>query len=106
VHAQMAHSATVLAAYTSLRAVTAEYGTLDSKVSWAVNLATAATTGNAYTIGIAGRFARMNGWTEAQIVALREGTATGDTKIDMLTNLVREAAANAGNVTDATWQAA
>src|SRR3984957_19988383 len=39
-HAQMAHSPAVLAAYTSLRAVTAEHGTLDSKVSWALNLAT------------------------------------------------------------------
>ena len=31
-HAQMAHSPAVLAAYTSLRAVTAEYGTMDPKV--------------------------------------------------------------------------
>ena len=67
VHAQMAHSPAVLAAYTSLRAVTAEHGTLGPKVSWALNLATAATVGNDYMIGIASRFARMNGWTEAQI---------------------------------------
>jgi hypothetical protein len=106
VHAQMAHSPAVLAAYTSLRAVTAEHGTLDPKVSWALNLATAATVGNDYMIGIASRFARMNGWTEAQIVALRTGTTTGDAKIDALTRVVREAAANSGNVTDATWKAA
>jgi hypothetical protein len=106
VHAQMAHSPAVLAAYTSLRAVTAEHGTLDPKVSWALNLATAATVGNDYMIGIASRFARMNGWTEAQIAALRTGTTTGDAKIDALTRVVREAAANSGNVTDATWKAA
>ncbi|GAB7545992.1 carboxymuconolactone decarboxylase family protein [Cupriavidus sp. CuC1] len=106
VHAQMAHSPAVLAAYTSLRAVTAEHGTLDPKVSWALNLATAATVGNDYMIGIASRFARMNGWTEAQIAALRTGTTTGDTKIDALTRVVRQAAANSGNVTDATWKAA
>jgi hypothetical protein len=105
-HAQMAHSPAVLAAYTSLRAVTAEHGTLDPKVSWALNLATAATVGNDYMIGIASRFARMNSWTEAQIAALRKGTTTGDTKIDALTSVVREAAANSGNVTDATWKAA
>ena len=105
-HAQMAHSPAVLAAYTSLRAVTAEHGTLDPKVSWALNLATAATVGNDYMIGIASRFARMNGWTEAQIVALRTGTTTGDAKIDALTRVVREAAANSGNVTNATWKAA
>jgi len=39
----MAHSPAVLAGYTSLRAVIAEHGTLDPKVGWALNLATAAT---------------------------------------------------------------
>jgi hypothetical protein len=106
VHAQMAHSPAVLAAYTSLRAVIAEHGTLDPKVGWALNLATAATVGNEYMIGIASRFARVNGWTEAQIAALRTGTTTGDTKIDALTSVIREAAANSGNVTDLTWKAA
>ena len=105
-HAQMAHSPAVLAAYASLRAATAEHGTLDPKVSWALNLATAATVGNDYMIGIASRFAGMNGWTETQIVALRTGTTTGDARIDSLTLVVREAAANTGNVTDATWKAA
>jgi hypothetical protein len=106
VHAQMAHSPAVLAGYTSLRAVTAEYGTLDPKVSWALNLATAATVGNDYMIGVASRFARANGWAEAQIAALRKGTTTGDAKIDALTSVVRDATANSGNVTDATWKAA
>jgi alkylhydroperoxidase/carboxymuconolactone decarboxylase family protein YurZ len=105
-HAQMAHSPAVLAAYTSLRAVTAEHGRLDPKVSWAVNLATAAAVGNDYMIGIASRFALTNGWSEAQIAALRKGTTTGDTKIDALTSVVREAAANSGKVTDVTWAAA
>jgi hypothetical protein len=106
VHAQMAHSPAVLAAYTSLRAVIAEHGTLDQKASWALNLTTAATVGNDYMIGIASRFARINGWTEAQIAALRTGTTTGDSKIDTLTRVVREAAGNSGNVTDVTWKAA
>jgi hypothetical protein len=106
VHAQMAHSPAVLAGYSSLRAVTAEYGTLDPKVSWALNLATAAAVGNDYMIGIASRFAGMNGWSPAQIAALRTGATTGDTKIDALTRVVREAAANSGKVSDATWKAA
>jgi carboxymuconolactone decarboxylase family protein len=105
-HAQMAHSPAVLASYTSLRAVIVEHGLLDPKVSWALNLATAATVGNDYMIGIASRFARVNGWTEAQIAALRKGTTTGDTKIDALTLVVREAAANSGSVADVTWKAA
>src|SRR5882724_5502154 len=106
VHAQMAHSPAVLAGYSSLRGVTAEYGTLDPKVSWALNLAVAATVGNDYMIGIASRFAAMNGWSEAQVAALRTGTGTGDTRVDALTRVVREAAASSGNVTDVTWQTA
>ncbi|WP_179401669.1 carboxymuconolactone decarboxylase family protein [Burkholderia guangdongensis] len=105
-HAQMAHSPAVLAAYTSLRAVIAEHGTLDPKVSWALNLAIAGTVGNDYMMGIASRFARMNGWTDAQITALRTGATTGDTRIHALTDLVREAAAHSGKVTDATWKVA
>jgi len=106
VHAQMANSPAVLAGYASLRAVTVEHGTLDPKVAWALNLATAATVGNDYMIGVASRFARVSGWTDAQIAALREGTTTGDTKIDALTSVVREATANSGKVTDTTWRAA
>ena len=105
-HAQMAHSPAVLAAYASLRGVVAEHGALEPKVSWALNVATAAAVGNGYMIGIATRFARMNGWTEEQIFALRSGTSTGDARIDVLARLVREAAANSGSVTDASWKAA
>lgn len=105
-HAQMAHSPAVLAAYASLRAITAEHGTFGPKVSWALNVATAAAVGNGYMIGIASRFARMSGWTEEQVATLRAGAATNDPRIDVLTSLVREAAANSGNVKDATWKAA
>ena len=105
-HAQMAHSPAVLTAYTSLRAVLAEHSTFDPKVGAALTLATATGVGNGYMIRIASRLAHMNGWTEEQATALRTGTPTSDAKIDVLTNLVREAAANSGNVTDATWEAA
>jgi hypothetical protein len=106
VHAQMAHAPAVLAGYLSLRNVITEHGALEPKVSWALHLATAATIGNDYMIGIASRFAGMNGWTDTQIAALRTGTTTGDTAIDALTRLVREAATHSGAVTDITWAAA
>ena len=105
-HAQMAHSPAVLAAYTSLRAVTAEHGTFDPKLGAALTLATAAGVGNGYMILIASRLAHMNGWADEQVTALRTGTPTSDAKIDALSALVREAAANSGNVTDSTWKAA
>jgi len=106
VHAQMANSSAVLAGYAALRTVTAEHGTLDPKVAWALNLATAGAVGNDYMIDIASRFARMSGGDEPQIAALRAGTTSGDTKIDALTRVLREAASNSGKVRDATWKAA
>ncbi|WP_413987893.1 hypothetical protein ACMDCR_17840 [Labrys okinawensis] len=105
-HAQMAHSPAVLTAYTSLRAVLAEHTTFDPRVGAALTLAAAGGVGNGYMIRIASRLAQMNGWNEEQVTALTTGTPTNDTKIDVLTGLVRQAAASSGNVTDATWKAA
>jgi hypothetical protein len=105
-HAQMAHSPAVLTAYTSLRAALTEHTAFGPKVGAALTLGAAAGVGNSYMIRIASRLAQMNGWTEEQVIALTTGASTNDAKIDVLTGLVREAAANSGNVTDATWKAA
>jgi hypothetical protein len=102
----MAHSPAVLTAYTSLRAVLTEHSTFVPKVGAALTLAAAAGVGNSYMTRIASRLAQMNGWTEEQVIALTTGTSTNDAKIDVLAGLVREAAANSGNVTDAIWKAA
>jgi alkylhydroperoxidase family enzyme len=105
-HAQMAHSPAVMVAYTSMRAATAEYGRLGPQVSSALMLATASAVGNEYVVGITSRLAGMMGWSDDQVAALRAGITFGDTKIDVLTELVREGAINAGKVSDATWSAA
>jgi hypothetical protein len=105
-HAQMAHSSALLTAYTSLRAVHAEHTVFDTKVGAALTLAAAPGVGDSYMTRIAGRLAHMNGWTEDQVAALQTGAPTSDAKVDVLAGLVREAAANSGNVTDTTWKAA
>ena len=105
-HAQMAHSPAVLTAYASLRAALAEHSAFDPKAGAGLTLASAAGVGNGYMIRIVSRLAHMNGWTEEQVAALRTGAPTSDAKIDVLAGLVREASANSGNVTDATWKAA
>jgi hypothetical protein len=104
-HAQMAHSPAVLTAYASLRAALAEHTTFDPKVGAALTLAAAAGVGNGYMIRIASRLAQMNGWTEEQVTAFTMGASTNDAKIDVLAGLVKEGAANSGNVTEATWKA-
>jgi len=96
----------VLTAYSSLRAVLSEHTTFEPKVGAALTLAAAAGVGNSYMIRIASRLAHMNGWTEEQVAALRTGAPASDAKTDALTGLVREAAASAGNVADATWKVA
>jgi hypothetical protein len=105
-HAQMAHSPAVLVAYTSMRAATAEHGTLGPQVSSALMLATASAVGNDYVVGITSRLAGMMGWDAQHVKALRDGTALDDHKLDVLTDLVCEATVNAGNVADATWTTA
>jgi hypothetical protein len=105
-HGQMAHSPAVLVAYTSLRAATAEHGTVGPQLSAALMLAAGSAIGNDYVVAITSRLGRLAGWTDEQIVALRAGTATGDQKVDAITGLVREAAANSGKVSDATWSSA
>jgi hypothetical protein len=105
-HAQMAHSPAVLTAYASLRAVLAERTAFDPKTGAALTLAGAAGVGNNYMIRIASRLAQMNGWTEAQITALTTGASTGDAKNDALAGLIRQAAADSGNVADPVWKVA
>jgi hypothetical protein len=98
-----ADSPAVLVAYTSMRAATAEHGTLGPRISSALMLATASAVGDEQ---VAGRLAAMMGWSDEQVAALRAGTTFGDNTIDTLTGLVREAAVNAGNVKDTTWTTA
>ncbi|WP_176592562.1 hypothetical protein [Sphingobium sp. EM0848] len=105
-HAQMAHSPAVLTAYTSLRAALTKHASFDPKVGAALTLAAASGVGNDYMIRIASRIAGMNGWTEQQIAALATDSPTTDAKTDALASLVREAATNAGNVSDAAWETA
>lgn len=105
-HAQMAHSPAVLIAYSAIRQATAEHGTVGPKVSSALMLATATTVGNDYVVGITSRLASMLGWADDEVAALRSGNTVGNNNIDALTNLVREAAANAGIVKEITWKTA
>jgi hypothetical protein len=105
-HGQMAHSPAVLVAYTSLRAATAQHGTVGPRLSAALMLAAGGAIGNDYVIAITSRLASLAGWTGDQLTALRAGTPTGDEKVDAIAGLVREAAADSGKVTDATWRKA
>ena len=105
-HAQMAHSPAVLAAYVSIRQATSEYGTLDLGVRAALMLATAGVSHSEYTEAITATLAERGGWSKHQISALRGGGSVGDDKIDAIVAVVREAAAHAGRAGDIAWERA
>jgi alkylhydroperoxidase family enzyme len=105
-HAQMAHSPAVLEAYVSLRRAAAHQGTLDQRVRAALMLTSAAAAGNDYAVAVLSALALRSGWRQAEVDALRAGTATGDAGIDALAGLVRAAAAGQGRVSDAAWAGA
>jgi alkylhydroperoxidase family enzyme len=105
-HAQMAHSPAVLAAYASIRQATATYGTLDPKVRSALMLATAAVSQSGYGLAVTSSLALRSGWSQSGVQSLRDGHPLGDDMIDSLVGVVREAAGRAGQVSDATWQRA
>ena len=105
-HAQMAHSPAVLAAYASIREATATYGTLDPRVRSALMLATASVSVSAYAQAVTSFLADRAGWSHGEVLALRDGRPLGEDKIDALVGVVREAATRSGQVSDEAWQRA
>jgi hypothetical protein len=102
-HAQMAHAPAVLDAYVSIRRATARLGTLDQRARTALMLASAAADDSSYAVAIISALALRSGWRQDQVAALLAGQDVGEDKLDALTGVVREAAANSGRVSDAIW---
>jgi hypothetical protein len=105
-HAQMAHSPAVLDAYLSIRKAIDAHGTLEPSVRAALMLTTATVDHNEYAEAITSMLALRAGWNQDQVRSLQAGQEVGDEKLDALVGLIREAAANAGRVGDATWKSA
>jgi hypothetical protein len=103
-HAQMAHAPAVLEAYVSIRRATARHGTLDQRARTALMLVAAAADASPYALAIIPALALRSGWQPDQVQALLAGGDVGEDKLDALTGVVREAAANSGRVSDATWR--
>ncbi len=102
-HAQMAHAPAVLEAYVSIRKATARHGTLEAPVRSALMLAAAVHDGSEYALAIISMLALRSGWRREQVDALAAGKDLGEEKTDALINVVREAAANSGHVSDLAW---
>jgi alkylhydroperoxidase family enzyme len=104
-HTDLARSPAALAAYLGLRRAGGEHGTLDPSVRAAIMLTAGAVDGGAYSQAIATQLAIRTGISREQTVAIRGGHVD-DARTAALLGVTREAAANAGVVSEATWAGA
>lgn len=106
IHAGMAHSPAVIAAYTGISQAIAAHGTFDARTREAIALAVGNQDGCHYCQAAHTISAQKAGLTREQTLAIRVGEVSFDPKLAAITELSREAAARTGNVSDAVWQAA
>ncbi len=106
IHAEMAHAPVVLAAYQGIQQAIAVYGSFGAKTREAIALAVAAVDNCAYCQSAHTAGGQAAGWSLAETVAIRNGTAQLDPKLASLLAVARQIAGNTGYVADAAWQAA
>lgn len=93
-YATLAHSETALATYLALQSAKSS---LSAKAREVVNLVVSEVNACAYCLAAHSVIGRMNGFTEAQVLEIRAGTAGFDAKLDALARLVRSIALARGH---------
>ena len=106
IHAEMAHAPVVLATYAGITEALATQSTFDARTREAIALAVGAQDGCDYCQAAHTPSAIKSGLSEAETIAIRRGELPSDPKLAALLTLVREAAANVGDVSDVTWKTA
>ncbi|MBO0594964.1 carboxymuconolactone decarboxylase family protein [Nesterenkonia sp. E16_7] len=106
IHGAMASSPVVLQTYVAIQQVIEDYGTFDAPTREAIALAVGNVNECTYCQSAHTQGAKGAGLSEEQTVAIRRGDVDFDPKLHALLQVAREAAAEKGNVQDATWQAA
>ncbi len=104
-HTDLARSPAALAAYLGFRRAGGEYGKLDPSVRAAIMLTTGAVDDGAYSQAIATQLAIGTGMSPQETVAVRVGDVDDDRTAALLA-VIRQAAANAGTVSQAAWATA
>lgn len=106
IHGEMAHAPVVLHAYAALQGVITDRGSFDARTREAIALTVAAVDDCDYCQAAHTAGGKAAGLTEEETVAIRRSTFDGDAKLAALLAVTREATAEVGHVSDATWQAA
>jgi AhpD family alkylhydroperoxidase len=96
----------VLAAYQGIQQAITKHGSFGPKTREAIALAVSTVNNCAYCQSAHTASGQAAGWSLAETVAIRDGTAELDPKPASLLTLAREIAGSTGYVTDVTWQAA
>jgi catechol 2,3-dioxygenase-like lactoylglutathione lyase family enzyme/alkylhydroperoxidase family enzyme len=105
-HAQMAHSPSVLLSYMAMRqALEDNAARLDRKARTAILLSVASIEETGYTTALNSAIAAQAGWTESEIRGLIAGQ-TNDPRLAALLAVVRAVTRDVGRVDEATWDAA
>ncbi len=90
----------------ALRRATGQPGTLDQSTRTALLVVTASASESRYAQAILSNLAFQSGWQPDQVAAPLAGKDLGEPKADALIAVIREAAANRGQVADSTWASA
>jgi alkylhydroperoxidase family enzyme len=104
-HTDLARSPAALAGYLGLRHAGGEHGKLDPAVRAAIMLTAGVLDCGDYSQAIATQLALRTGMSPQETVAVRAGHVD-DPRTAALLAVIREAAANSGEVGKATWRAA
>jgi AhpD family alkylhydroperoxidase len=106
IHAGMAHAPAVIGAYNGISEAVTAHGTFDARTREAIALAVGSENDCDYCQAAHTLSGRHAGLSTEQSTAIRAGTVDFDDKLSALTDLVREAAAHTGTVTEDTWRSA
>ena len=97
IYAAMAHSENALGNYLGF---SGGKTSLSNKEKEVIDLAISEVNGCRYCQSAHTAIAKMNGFTESQIIELRKGGASWDAKYDALAKISKSIALNRGNVSD------
>ena len=103
IHATMASSPPVIAAYRALTDAVRAHGTFDGRTREAIALAVAATNGCDYCQAAHTGLGAAAGLDPDTMIRLRAGEPTGDDRLDAMIAVARAATAHTGYVEDETW---
>jgi len=101
-YATMAHSEHALASYLALQNAKSS---ITGKAREVVNLVVSQVNGCEYCLAAHTVVARMNGFTDAQVLEIRGGHASFDPKFDALARLAKAIVVQRGKIDDATLEA-